>query len=349
MPRLSPHAGDIVSQGLCFLLVPRGALRAERPTRSGYGCCLRTRRIPLSKLHYRYKTANDRAPAVERYRVLFQVGLAVGVHQVAHSAHGGVTSGLVVPFDPGKDDSFAAIRLYRPPKVGELAIGHVIPPALGTASTRPSTQAMYCLLHSPLVAAPSAAMSMFSICLSADQTLSAFGPFANSMDRCGTIRHDNPKRSFSQPHWLSAPPSVMSDSGNRGTGTVCRQVLQWCRMCRPVHGRTEFPLIHSRCGDDVRGSEHLSYGILYMMRRNPYGNLGILACPRRSPRDREGGSKSQRFAARIRTVDSTASSMNQAAMWRLAEEDDHAHASNTDQPLPGCAEAGHGRRWSHGC
>ena len=63
-------------------------------------------------------------------------------------------------------------------------------------------------------------MSIFLIRINAGQTLAAAGPVSSSTDRLGTICHDRPKRSFSQPHWLSTPPSAVSASHSRSVSAL---------------------------------------------------------------------------------------------------------------------------------
>ena len=77
-------------------------------------------------------------------------------------------------------------------------------------------------------------MSIFFICMRAGQTLAACGPFSSSVARdAGTICHDSPKRSFSQPHWLSAPPSATSAAHSRS-------VSAWSSLATAIrHGLVE--------------------------------------------------------------------------------------------------------------
>ena len=70
----------------------------------------------------------------------------------------------------------------------------------------------------PSAAACSAARSslrIFSIASMARRARSGSGSAKSSAMPVGTTCHETPKRSFSQPHWLSSPPSVSPPSSSR--------------------------------------------------------------------------------------------------------------------------------------
>ena len=58
-------------------------------------------------------------------------------------------------------------------------------------------------------------MSILPIAISAGQTLPASDPVISAIARRGTICQDMPKRSFSQPHRDSAPPSAINAAQSR--------------------------------------------------------------------------------------------------------------------------------------
>lgn len=55
-------------------------------------------------------------------------------------------------------------------------------------------------------------MSIFDMPISTGQTFAARGPEIKSDARRGTICHETPNRSFSQPHCEGIPPSAVSAS-----------------------------------------------------------------------------------------------------------------------------------------
>src|SRR5438067_4709191 len=84
-----------------------------------------------AELHDRGESPEDQALAVKRHRI----GLRAQAPVVHHLRHRRVPRGLVRPFDPRENHHLVILRLHGTTKVSELAVLHIVSPALEDAGS----------------------------------------------------------------------------------------------------------------------------------------------------------------------------------------------------------------------
>src|SRR5690625_1445383 len=215
-------------------------LRSPRPrtTKAPERLFLARSRARL-QFNHRREAAENHPAAVKGHGVLLLVHAGIGcfrlLHPAGHGFHGCIARRLVGPFDPGEDDSLVLLRLHRFAEIRELALRHIIAPALDdtqSAELDEDAVAELCMLDeflpvrhwhrnqetvniahclSPSAAASRVAISIFRIVIIASKArfaLSRSGLVVRSSSRRGVICQECPQRSLLQPQALSTPPSA---------------------------------------------------------------------------------------------------------------------------------------------